>query len=639
MLILALAAACGPQVQRDGPPSTGVAPLPALPPIPFRDGPLTLALVYPPEGGQVTVRDVTFVFGSTGSGRATVALNGTVVPVAPNGAFLAFLPVPPDGVYRAEARLDGARAELVRRVMVPAPFPRPEPGQALIVEESVFPRGAWAALPGERIEVGFVGSAGGRATLGLPDGTRVPLAERSLVMEVPWGRRVFGTAPPGPPVPVPGLSRYEGVFIARLLRAADPALPRPEIAPLPALPPAPGVLELVVGDGTARVPLPLNLALLQLEALPVGVAFEPLPYPDSAGGVHGATGPGNTYHYFWANGTELQLSGQRAGEYRVRLAPDLHAWVAADRVRLRPAGTPPPGGRVGTVRLTPRPDAVDVRIALDHRLPYHVDSRGQTVEITLHGGAGDTRWLMSGGLDSHVTGARWSQPADGVYVLTLELAGPHWGHMAAWDANGDLVVRIRRPPVLDPRDPLRGLIVAVDPGHPPGGATGPTGLTEAEVNLAVGQRLAALLERAGARAVLTRTDARPVGLHERTQIAEAAGAHLYVSVHQNAFPDGVNPLTDSGTSTFYFHAHAGELARALQDELVAEFRLRDLGVGRSSLAVLRRLTWMPAALTETMFLMMPAEEAALRDPVVQERVAEAHLRGLARFLRERAGGR
>jgi N-acetylmuramoyl-L-alanine amidase len=110
-------------------------------------------------------------------------------------------------------------------------------------------------------------------------------------------------------------------------------------------------------------------------------------------------------------------------------------------------------------------------------------------------------------------------------------------------------------------------------------------------------------------------------------------------MHQNAFPDGVDPFAESGTSTFYFHPHAEALARAFQAELLHELRLRDLGVGRTSLAVLRPLTWMPAALTETMYMMLPQQEAALRDPEVQERIARAHLRALERFLRQRAAAR
>ncbi|HSE93611.1 MAG TPA: N-acetylmuramoyl-L-alanine amidase [Methylomirabilota bacterium] len=626
-------AACAPlAARRELPPPW--APLEAaLPPIPFRDGLLALTLVHPPEGGEITVRDRTFVFGTAGTGRARVAINGAPVDVAPNGAFLAFLPVPADGVYRAEARVGEEHAEVIRRVRVPETPAARAHGEAFIDEPSVFPRGAWAAMPGEPIEVGFRGTAGGEAVLVLGDGSRIPLVEQAPVVEVPWGRRSFGAVPPSPEPAIPGLVHYRGMLVARPLLASEPDVPRPALAPLPTSTRSGAAVELKAGGHVVRVPLRLNLALLDPEQPAVGVVHEPDDARRSTG-VDAAAGPASTYHYFWDNGTRLTLTGEQAGEYRVRLTPDLHAWVAADRVRLLPPGTPPPRGRVGTVRLTPRPEAVAVRIEVDRPLPYRVESRGSSVAITIYGGFADTRWLMSGGLDRHVIGARWSQPADGLWVLTLDLAQPHWGHSASWDPNGDLVVRVRRPPPLDRRRPLRGLVVAVDPGHPPGGATGPTGLGEAEVNLAVALRLARMLERAGARVILTRTDDTALGLDERARIAEVAGAHLFVSLHQNAFPDGVDPFVDSGTSTFYFHPHAAALARALQAELIQEFRLRDLGVGRASLAVLRRVTWMPAALTETMFMMMPPQEAALRDPDVQERIARAHLRGLERFLRE-----
>jgi N-acetylmuramoyl-L-alanine amidase len=510
----------------------------------------------------------------------------------------------------------------------------PVPGEAFIVEKSVFPRGGWAAMPGELIEVGFRGTADGEAALVFGDGSRVPLVEQFRAVEVPWGRRVFGTVPPAPEPSVPGFAEYRGVVLARPLLASGPDVPRPTLARLFASTQSEAAMELRVGRHIARVPLPLNLALLDPEQPAVGIAFEPDHQRGSVGGVDAAAGPGFTSHYFWDNGTRLTLTGERDGQYRVRLTQDLNAWVASKRVRLLPAGTPPARGRVGTVRLTPAPEAVEVRIEVDRQLPYRVDSRGRSLDITVYGGIADTRWLMSGGLDRHVIGARWSQPADELWVLTLDLAQPHWGHTATWDTNGDLVVRIRRPPPLDRRHPLRGLVVAVDPGHPPGGAIGPTGLSEADVNLAVAVRLARMLERAEARVILTRADDRALGLYERAQIAEAAGAHLFVSLHQNAFPDGVDPFANSGTSTFYFHPHAEGLARALQAELLHEFLLRNLGVGRTNLAVLR-LTWMPAALTETMFMMVPHQEAALRDPDVQERIARAHLRALERFLRER----
>jgi N-acetylmuramoyl-L-alanine amidase len=78
-----------------------------------------------------------------------------------------------------------------------------------------------------------------------------------------------------------------------------------------------------------------------------------------------------------------------------------------------------------------------------------------------------------------------------------------------------------------------------------------------------------------------------------------------------------------------------ELAQDLDREISHELGTLDLGVGRADLA-LARPTWMPAVLTETMYLMVPQQEAALRNPAVQQRIAEAHLRGLLQFLRSRA---
>ena len=80
--------------------STAVAAAPAspsgspLPPIPKVVGPLAITVVYPKAEAVVMSRDSNFVLGSIGTGDATLAINGYPVTVAPNGAFLAWLPVP-----------------------------------------------------------------------------------------------------------------------------------------------------------------------------------------------------------------------------------------------------------------------------------------------------------------------------------------------------------------------------------------------------------------------------------------------------------------------------------------------------------------------------------------------------------------
>ena len=89
------APACGHSARPVTTPSAAVAAVPTLPPVPLVDGPLVVRVVYPPAGATIQSRDSNFIFGTVGSGKATIAINGVAVPVVPNGSFIAYLPVPP----------------------------------------------------------------------------------------------------------------------------------------------------------------------------------------------------------------------------------------------------------------------------------------------------------------------------------------------------------------------------------------------------------------------------------------------------------------------------------------------------------------------------------------------------------------
>jgi N-acetylmuramoyl-L-alanine amidase len=47
---------------------------------------------------------------------------------------------------------------------------------------------------------------------------------------------------------------------------------------------------------------------------------------------------------------------------------------------------------------------------------------------------------------------------------------------------------------------------------------------------------------------------------------------------------------------------------------------------------------MPSVLTESVYLMFPEQESALRQPELQDRLAEAHFRAIETFVRDVAGG-
>jgi len=179
--------------------------------------------------------------------------------------------------------------------------------------------------------------------------------------------------------------------------------------------------------------------------------------------------------------------------------------------------------------------------------------------------------------------------------------------------------------------PLRGLTITVDPGHPPAGATGPTGFYEGDAVLQVAFRLRDLLVQRGVNVVMTRTTMDPVDLGLRPIISRRANAHAFVSIHLNAFPDGVNPFVNNGSLTLYFWPHSIPLSLATQSALLAELGLRDNGTKFQNIAVARG-TWMPSILTEGAFLIMPDQEAALHTPTYQDAYATAIVRGLEAYF-------
>jgi N-acetylmuramoyl-L-alanine amidase len=610
---------------------------PRLPSVPARIGPLAIDVVYPAEDAAITAADRTFIFGSVGSGDARLEINGHPVEVAANGAWLAFLPVPEGGVYRLVATRGDERVESTRTVRVPARARAELPaGRVGIVPGSLRPRGVFTRRSGEPLEVRVLGTPGARARVVLPDGTGFPLLERPAV-----GREA-GFMIDRAEVEA-GVSEYVGSGPLRApVVARDTAIGEPGLVERPlgyverreADAPRHAVVELALGADTVRVPLEATIALLDAEISRTGVVATQRP-DGIAVGRRLPVGANNPFQYFFPNGTRLDIIGEQDGNYLVRLTEDLTTWMSAADVELLPAGTPAVSGEIVTVGLEPHPEEVRLRLGTTERVPFRVDPGERDITITFFGISDRTSYVFYGPEDPFVRLVEWEQPADDVYRVRLELTRPLWGYQFAWDEGTNLIVRVRRPPPVDPRSPLRGIRVAVDAGHPPGGAIGPTRLTEAEANLTVVRRLVPMLQRAGAHVLEIRPDTATVPLIQRPIAALEFDAHLFVSVHFNAFGDGVNPFENHGTMMFYYWPHSLEFARHLQREVLAELGLPDRGVRFQNLAI-TRTWWMPSVLTESMFMMFPEQEAALRDPGVQERIARAHFRAIEAFMRTHA---
>ena len=610
------------------PPSTTPVPAAAsrLPPVPAVRGPLALTVVYPPADAVVDARDSSFLFGSTGAGDAALTINGFPVRVWPNGAWLAWLPLPHDSVmqFRLVARTPRDSAELVYTARRPARYAPPD-SAVWIDSTSLRPQGRLWLAPGEYLTLAARAAQGTDVHLRLADGTVVPLAPDPRPEEIPAGVRAFDhdtmnlAAAPRP-------DRYAGML--RGVRIGDPG---PVLAPAAAAPGASApVLEAVRGADTARVRWPLQVGLL--DTLPVVAELgDATALADAV--VVGRAAPRTSYHWFFPPGTRAVIAGRRGDEVKLRLGEGVDAWVAASEVRPLPPGTPRPRGIAGSISVTPAAggERASIRIPLGVRVPFRVDEGDRRLTLTLYGTAGDASWIRYGAGASPVRRLAWTQEPGGRTALDVELWSGVWGYRTRWSGT-DLLLEVRRPPLIDGRRPLDGRLIVVDPGHPPGGATGPTGLREADANLAVALRLRALLEGAGARVVMTRTSDGPMELGARVKLADSLDADLLVSIHNNALPDGLNPFTNSGTSVYYSQPRSLPLARAIQRALVERLGVRDLGVGRGDLA-LTRPTWQPSVLCEGLFMILPDQEAALRDPAGQQLYARGVFEGILAYLK------
>ena len=191
---------------------------------------------------------------------------------------------------------------------------------------------------------------------------------------------------------------------------------------------------------------------------------------------------------------------------------------------------------------------------------------------------------------------------------------------------------------------LKNKVITLDPGHGGSdpGAIGPTGVQEKTITLAVAQKVKILLEREGAKVLMTRkTDVDVYGanasavdeLQARTAVGNRNKSDAFVSIHINAF---TNP-TVGGVSTYYYgkSSYSAMLAKSIQDNLAARVALQDRGINAAGFYVLKR-TEMPAVLAELGFISNPNEEKMMTMPQNQLLMAQSIVQGLETFFAQAA---
>jgi N-acetylmuramoyl-L-alanine amidase len=191
-------------------------------------------------------------------------------------------------------------------------------------------------------------------------------------------------------------------------------------------------------------------------------------------------------------------------------------------------------------------------------------------------------------------------------------------------------------------------LIVLDPGH--GGAdpgTQHNGLVEKQLTLDIAQRLRAILVAQGWTVRMTReTDVDPISaeilakmradgkpkaddrayLQTRCDVANNAGARMFISIHINSAPNE----SAHGTTVYWYKPQDAALAQALERSIIPLAGTQDDGTRHENFYVVRHST-MPAVLIETAFATNPGDVALLRQPSFLQNVAQGIANGVKAY--------
>ena len=150
------------------------------------------------------------------------------------------------------------------------------------------------------------------------------------------------------------------------------------------------------------------------------------------------------------------------------------------------------------------------------------------------------------------------------------------------------------------------------------------------LTLSISMKLKETLEAAGYNVVMTRTGETAGDLYERSELANAVGADLFVSIHINA---AENVPSFQGLYT-YHHPSSGrgkKFAQMVQSAVCEVSGAIDRGIASADFVVLRE-TNMAAVLVECGFMSNVEELERLKSDDYQWKLAQGITRGVTDYL-------
>jgi len=338
-------------------------------------------------------------------------------------------------------------------------------------------------------------------------------------------------------------------------------------------------------------------------------------------------------------GIKMYADAENENLYRVRLSQNRYAYIPKSQVEVAGKWAPESDFMQSNVVLSESSSVYNagdfdrVSIGVEDKRPYIVKEYNDPhrIVVDLYGVQCNSNWLThKGGLKSvdHIDVE--SIDSDVTRITVYLKTKSSWGFTMDYK-GGSLNLDIKHVP---DQLYLKNLTIGIDAGHggpESNGAVGLSGLKEKDMTLAMAIALKNILEKQGAKVVLSRDSDVGMTIRERQDKFIENKVDIVLSIHCNA---GGGPLSSLGTSTYYRYNVYKPLAENILGYLTNMDGVNSFGMVGNFNFSLSAITDFPCVLVETLFISSLKEEEMLADPAFRQNMMENVAKGLSDYVKE-----
>ncbi len=557
-----------------------------------------ISVEYPVEKAVYEDLKNIFIFGSVFSASAKLKVNGAAVPVYKTGGWLAYIPVVyGENQILIEASLAGKTFSAIRRVTITGFNPDKYKDAPAFDADCTLPQKNLILKEGDTVDLKACATPGAEVTYtisGIKNADEVPMREDA-----------------------PGI--YKASYVLSDKDKADGAKITYKLNTKIKFSPA------------------VTLRILQAEEIPIVGEVE-----DYGTRVRTqAVGQGSLFPFHRLYDHVL-IDGKNNGMFRVMLDGNNIAWVEEAKIKIKEKSNFVQN-KISVVQSSREEGKTKIVFFSEKKVPLTVQDSEDAFYITFfYTNEFEDRYIFDAGDELVDNISHEFLSGSTVRFKIDKTPGKFWGFDYSHDEANNLVLYLFHKKDFNEGtvdQPLKGIKIFLDPGHSPkrtpgyDGAVGPTGLLEYEVNMAIAKELAPKLTAAGAQVILSKNEKEQTSLTQRVQRALDAQADIFISIHQNALPQGVNPFNKKrGMAVYYFYPHSLKLAESVNKTMSKNLpTLENNGVMVGDLFVVR-MPQMPSILIENAFMMFPEQEEMMKEDKLRAKFVQGIYEGVFEFF-------